>query len=200
MKVGLILECGRGGPDEQVCAYLARCIASEIELTCVTLVNKAWLMAECGAAATALLRDGCERVVIVWDLFPKWRRPGETHCRGRDRTEIIQTLANAGLRSRPVYLVCIEEELEAWLLSDERALSNILSTPAHPVRVSRLRHPETLRNPKVRLLKLFQQSSRGRYNDMLHAVRIVQAMPDFTRIRRCPSFARFVERMTGRPL
>ena len=200
MKVGLILECGRGGPDQQVCVYLIRRVAPHVGLTCVTLSNKPRLIAECGAVAATLLRDGCERVVIVWDLFPAWRKPGETHCRGNDRTEIFQALANLGLRSPPVYLVCIEEELEAWLLSDKRAISAILSTPAHPVRVPRLSRPETTRNPKARLLKLFQQNHRGRYNDMFHAIRIVEAMPDLNRIGRCPSFARFVEKVTGRPL
>ena len=45
MKVGLILECGRGGPDEQVCIYLIRRIAPEIELVCATLDNKPYLIA-----------------------------------------------------------------------------------------------------------------------------------------------------------
>ena len=102
MKVGLILECGGGGPDQQVCVYLIRRVAPQVELTCVTLSNKPRLIAECGAVAATLLRDGCERVVIVWDLFPAWRKPGETHCRGNDRTEIFQALANLGLRSPPV--------------------------------------------------------------------------------------------------
>jgi hypothetical protein len=39
MKAGLILECGRGGPDEQVCIYLIRRIAPDIELTCAALDN-----------------------------------------------------------------------------------------------------------------------------------------------------------------
>jgi hypothetical protein len=200
MKVGLILECGGGGPDEQVCLHLIRRIAPEIDLICATLDNKPRLVAQCASAAARLLEDGCERVVITWDLFPAWRQPRETPCRRRDRTEILQALATAGMKSPPVYLVCIAEELEAWLLSDERALSAILSTSAHPVRIHRLRRPETVRNPKVRLLKLFQQNGRGRYSDMLHAVRIVGAMPDLTRINRCASFVRFVEKVTGKPL
>ena len=200
MKVGLILECGRGGPDQQVCLHLIHRIAPQVELICMTLSSKPRLIAECGAVAATLLRDGCERVVIVWDLFPAWRKPGQTHCRGNDRTEIFRALSTLGLRSPPVYLVCIEEELEAWLLSDERALSIILSTSAHPVRVPRLSRPETTRNPKARLLKLFQQNHRGRYNDMFHTIRIVEAMPDLNRIGRCPSFARFVEKVIGRPL
>jgi uncharacterized protein DUF4276 len=200
MKVGLILECGRGGPDEQVCVHLIRRIAPEIELIRTTLDNKPRLVTQCASAAARLLEDGCERVVIIWDLFPAWRQPRETPCRRRDRTEILQALAMAGMKNPPVYLVCIAEELEAWLLSDERALSAILSTPAHPVRVSRLPRPEIVRNPKVRLLKLFQQNHRGRYNDVFHAIKIVEAMPDLARIRRCPSFARFVEKVTGKPL
>jgi hypothetical protein len=35
---------------------------------------------------------------------------------------------------------------------------------------------------------------------MFHAVKIVEAMPDLNRIGRCPSFARFVEKVTGTPL
>ena len=50
MKVGLILECGRGGPDEQVCLYLIRRIAPEIELICATLDNKPYLIARCAIA------------------------------------------------------------------------------------------------------------------------------------------------------
>ncbi len=197
MKVGLILECGRGGPDEQVCMHFMSRIAPGIELTCVTLVNKPQLMAECGAAAARLLQDGCERVVIIWDLFPPWRQPGASHCRGGDRAEIIQSLTNAGVMRPAVHLVCIEEELEAWLLSDERALRAVLSTAAHSVRVSRRRHPEAVPNPKAQLRKLFQQSRGRHYNDMVHAIKIVEAMPDLTRIRRCPSFVRFVEKVTG---
>jgi hypothetical protein len=57
-----------------------------------------------------------------------------------------------------------------------------------------------VKNPKVRSLKLFQQYGWSRYNDMFHALMIVKAMPDLNRIGRCPSFARFVEKVTGRSL
>lgn len=200
MKVGLILECGSRGPDEQVCTHLTHRLEPEIELACVTLVNKRRLVLECGAAAAGLLRDGCERVVIVWDLNPAWTQPGEAHCRGLDREEIFRTLQSAGVTTPPVHLVCIEKELEAWLLSDERALSAILSTPTHPVRVSRQRRSERVLNPKITLLRLFQQNGKGRYNDMFHAIKIAEAMPDLNRIRRCASFVRFAEKLLGRQL
>ena len=200
MKVGLILECGSQGPDEQVYRHLAHRLGLDIELACVPLVNKRRLVLECGRAVVDLLRDGCERVVIVWDLYPPWAQPGETHCRGRDREEILGTLHRTGVASSSVYLVCIEKELEAWLLSDARALRAVLSTRSRQARVSAQRRPEHIGNPKAALCRLFQQNGRGLYNGTVHAIKIVKAMPDLNHLRRCPSFVRFAEKLTGRQL
>ena len=47
---------------------------------------------------------------------------------------------------------------------------------------------------------LIHQSISSEVTNMLHATRIVESMPDLKRIGRFPSFARFVEKVTGRPL
>jgi hypothetical protein len=67
MKIGFIFECGPGGADKQVCEYLARKLLSAVQCISRTLDNKANLLKDAGRVAAALLADGCERVLIVWD-------------------------------------------------------------------------------------------------------------------------------------
>lgn len=59
----------------------------------------------------------------------------------------MESLAQAGVTSSQVYLVCIEEELEAWLLADGRAISLVLSKPTHPVKIKDTKNPERSKNP-----------------------------------------------------
>jgi Domain of unknown function (DUF4276) len=199
MKIGMIFECGPSGADKKVCEHLAKQLLPSIEIASVTLDNKPKMIAECGSVASTLLRQGCRRLLIIWDLYPAWREQGQSPCRAEDRALILDSLRSAGVRSH-VHLVCIEEELEAWLLSDGRAISSVLSTMAHPVRVADVRYAETVSNPKKRLNRIFSQNRRGTYNDIVHAEKIVKAMPDLSRIGRCTTFTRFAEKVTGAPL
>lgn len=199
MKVGMIFECGPDGADLQVCRHLVRLLQPDIEIAHVTLDNKPKLVAECGAAAAKLLGEGCERIVIVWDLHPPWRSNKQKPCRKEDREAILSSLTRAGARSSHVSLVCIEEELEAWLIADGRAISTVLSRPAHPVQVPDIKKPEKTRKPKTHLIKVFQQNGHS-YVDRIHARLIVEALPNLTRIRRCATFVRFAEKVTGKKL
>ena len=197
MKVGMIFECGPDGADRQVCEHLAHLLLQDIEVVSVPLGNKTGLLSDCGPAAAGLLRKGCERIVIVWDLYPSWRR-GEHPCRKEDREIIQGSLSTSGVQMQQVDLVCIEEELEAWLLADGRALSTVLSRPTHPVRVRNVRNPDQIQNPKKRLNRIFNQHSGQPYSDRTHARKIVEALPDLNRIRRIPTFVRFAVKLTGR--
>jgi predicted secreted Zn-dependent protease len=38
------------------------------------------------------------------------------------------------------------------------------------------------------------------YVDRIHAKKIVEALPDLTRLRRCETFVRFAEKVTGKKL
>ncbi len=196
MKVGMIFECGPAGADKAVCELLAQRLKPGIQIASVTLDNKPKLLADCGEAAAQLLKDGCRRVVIVWDLYPPWREAGAKPCRREDRQAITKALKRAGLKGKPVYLVCIEEELEAWLITDGRAISQVLSRPAHPVRISDVKNSDSVQNPKKRIIKTFKQHSGRPYTDRIHAKQIVEAMPDLNRIRRCASFVRFAVKAT----
>jgi len=59
---------------------------------------------------------------------------------------------DCGVTSPNVYLIW--EELEAWLIADGRALSTVLSTPAHPVKIKDEKKPESVKNPKGKLRKI----------------------------------------------
>lgn len=199
MKVGMIFECGPDGADCKVCRHLARLLQSDIEVAYVTLGDKKQLLAGCGDAALGLLRERCERIVIVWDLHPPWRPKKQKPCRKEDRKTILSSLARAGVRASHVSLVCIEEELEAWLIADGRALSAVLSRKAHPVKVQDIKNPERTRKPKTHLIKVFQQNGHS-YVDRIHARMLVEALPDLTRIRRCATFVRFAEKVARKKL
>lgn len=192
MKVGLILECGPQGADKAVCEHLAKLLDPEIEIVTLTLDNKPGLIENCAEAATTLFElDLCDRVIIVWDLYPAWRTGGERPCRKQDRNLILEKLDSAGIANRDIFLVCIKEELEAWLLSEHQAISFVLSKPHREVKIGREQFPERVRNPKTVLNKHFQENTGRPYNDLVHAKQIVQNIDNCNRLRRCETFPRF---------
>ena len=196
MKVGMIFECGPQGADLKVCEYLAKQIKPGIQIESVTLDNKKRLVAECGKAAQLLLASGCDQVVIIWDLQPSWRE--EAPCRKKDHEDIMRSLKAAGANAATVFLVCIESELEAWLLADNRAINTVLSKPHHPVRIKRMRQTEQIPNPKKHMMQIFRQNGGKPYNDLIHAEQIVKAMLDLKRLRKIDTFLRFERKLIGK--
>ncbi len=195
MKIGMIFECGPDGADKKVCEHLARMIEPDIKISSVTLDNKPNLISECGIAAAQLLLDGCDRVIIVWDLYPAWREKKQRPCRKEDREAIMESLVNAEITSPNIYLVCIEEELEAWLLADGGAISAILSRPTHPVKIDDCKKPEQVQNPKKKMNKIFQENTGKPYLDRQHARMIVENLKDVNKLKRCSTFVRFVDKL-----
>ena len=192
----MIFECGPDGADRQVCEHLARRLRQDIEVVPIPLGGKPELLRGCGPAAANLLREECERIIIVWDLSPSWGE--DPPCRKEDCEKIHASLSKFDVPMWQVDLVCIEQELEAWLLADGRALSTVLSRRTHPVRVRDVRNPDQESNPKARLRRIFNQRLRRPYSEQIHARKIVEALPDLNRIRRSPSFVRFAVKLTGR--
>jgi hypothetical protein len=201
MKIGFIFECGPEGPDVQVCRHLVHKLDSTIEFVPSTLDNKKNLVEDCGAVAKALL-DECGKVIVVWDLYPAWREKGMKPCRHEDRQAIFQSLQAENVDLDKVFLVCIQEELEAWLLSDYRAVTAMLQPLKHPHPVNRIKrfsNPDSIKNPKKRLTKIFTRElgPRRRYVDYQHALLIAREIADFTKIRRSDSFQRFAFKVAG---
>ena len=196
-KVGVLCECGPEGAEVQVFPELVRRFAPDLRLDCVPLGNLPTLIQDCGKATHTLLSQGCERVVIVWDLFPAWREQGIRPCRHDHRQGIFDALRVENIQLPRVSLVCIREELEAWLIADGRAVSAVLSTPAHQQNIGHVKRPETTQKPKTRLTKLFQDHIHRIYSDRQDAVRIARALPDLARLDRIPTFTRFRQRVLG---
>lgn len=191
--IGLIYECGPQGADKQVCEYLIEQIKPGVKVSSRTLDNKENLLRDAGKVAAQLLQDGCSCVLIVWDLRPAWPDMKNKPCRHAERQTLMTTLAEAGVSSdAPVYLICIEQELESWLLANERSIAALLSTDAHPYRMSRVRSPDTVPMPKAVLFKHFKNARGWRYDDKVDAIRVLRAADiDLGRLRRSISFARF---------
>jgi uncharacterized protein DUF4276 len=187
-----------------VCEYLVRQLHPHTEVVSVTLTEKRNLISHCGEAAAQLLRDNCQRVVIVWDLYPPWRNKGEKPCRYEDRKAILESIQQAGVTSQNVHLVCIREELEAWLIADNRAIEIAISklVDHKRPRIAKVADPDSVSKPKVRLMKIFKQHTPRQYEDHIHAVKIVRELESlgFNRIRRSKSFARFALKATDRKL
>jgi len=196
MKIGLILESGPQGAEKQVCEHLARRLVPGVIISSVPHRNKPEMIEDCGKDAAQLVKEKCKKILIVWDLFPPWRKAKEKPCRKADREAILKSLKLAGVEEAPVFLVCIREELEAWLLADGKAIAAILSTAAHPVaNIADAKNPDHVSNPKGRMKRLFRDHRRGEFNDLIHAIKIIQ-VADLRRLRRSESFCRFEAKLT----
>jgi hypothetical protein len=130
MKIGMIVEGSPGGADEKVYSYLAKQLRADIEVEAVALNNKPTLIEHCGVAAKALLEiNKCEKVIIIWDYHPAWRKNRGKPCIVEDCSLIRDSLNDAGLSDKQlqcVQLVCIKHELETFLLADGRAIKKYL--------------------------------------------------------------------------
>ena len=201
MTLGLIFECGPEGADKQVCEYLIRTIKPGIKISSRTLDNKENLLRDAGRVAAQLLQDKCTCVLIVWDLRPAWPDMKSKPCRHIERKTLLSLLAKAGVPARaPVYLVCIEQELESWLLASDHGIAALLSTDAHAYPVSRVRNPDAVSQPKAALIKHFKQARGWRYDDKVDAIRVLKAANvDLARLRRSTSFGRFEQKLNSCP-
>ena len=196
--VGFIFECGRDGPDYKVCRYLLGQLNSNIEIVARFLDNKQRLLSECGAVAAQLLTT-CSRVVVIWDLMPPWGtgRP----CRHEDREQAFQSLRDAKAPLQKVTLICVEQELECWLMADTRALGAVVSKLKHPHQLSNKlkeysKPDHQIKRPKTELISLFQRElgNTRKYLDRNHALLLVQEITDWSKLRRSNSFRRFAEK------
>ena len=193
MTIGMIFECGPAGADKQVCEYFVNKIRPGMPIKSRTLDNKGNLLSEAAKVAAQLLSDGCCCVLIIWDLRPAWPGASPKPCRAEERDAVLAKLAAAGVPANaPVFPICIEQELESWIVANERALEALLSTDAHPYDVPRVKRPDLVTQPKAAVIKHFKSARGWRYDDKVDAIRILKAADvDLVRHRRSTSFARF---------
>jgi len=137
---------------------------------------------------------GHTQVIIVWDLYPGW---GAEICRKMDCDAIKHSLKAASVAPANVHLVCIEQELETWLIADGRAISSMLSSPNRPlVRINGARNPQREYDPKGWLSRNFRENGRGvGYRAFQDAEKIAHALPDLNKIKKCDSFKRLAKKV-----
>jgi hypothetical protein len=193
MTIGFVFECGPQGADKSVCEYLTSHLKPGESFVSRTLDNKPRLLKEAPSVARKLLElEGCDRVLIVWDLRPAWPAKKDKPCRAKERQSLLDGLAHHGLANAPVYLVCVEQELESWVIACDHAITAYLSRPAHAYKAKRVRRPDQEKNPKSAMMKHFETARGWRYDDREHAVKVLKAAPlDLSRLRCSVSFERF---------
>jgi hypothetical protein len=198
MRIGIVCEGRPAGEDAQVFEHFARRIAPEATVKAFPQGPKSVLFSQAGAVAKVLFDTGYDKVIIIWDINPRWNKPdGEE----QDRQDLLPILASAGVDAHPcLYLVAVRNELEAWLLADGSALSAVLSRPSHPVLIKDNKKTETEANSKKKLEKLFSihnrqfgpQPAYGNYQPKLAAVRIAEKLPtNFGQLGKLESFQAF---------
>lgn len=199
MKLGLVLECDSGGPDELVLTCMARRLAPDISVECVALGSKEQVFLKGPEAAEQLVTaSGCDLVLIVWDLKPYWEKAKQKTC----KAEVAELLPKLGNLSRAtaakIKLLCLTWELETWLIADDRAIKKHLSTDAHKSKF-KCRSPLDKHDAKAFLdgVCKTQRGPSRRYVDVREAIRIAQLIPDTTKIQGIPSYGRFAGLVCG---
>ena len=197
MKIGFVLECGPQGADKQVCEYLAeQFLPKGAQFVSRTMDNKLKLLEGAAEIAKGLLADGCERVLIVWDLRPAWPDKKDKPCRAAERQTLLDGLIKQDLQNQPVYLVCVEQELESWLLASDHAISAFLSTKSHLYISEKVNRPDRERHPKALIGNRFKEARGWLYEDRVHALKVLKAAPiNLSKLRRSVSFARFESKL-----
>ena len=202
-RLGLVLECDTGGPDELVFRCLIRRFSTkgaEPEVFPVCLGSKRGVMEDAVSRAEALVAlDECDLVLIVWDLKPLWDVPPAKKCVDesallREKINEIDPQASSRIR-----LLCLTWELETWLIAEDRAVRQYLSKAAHPCKFQAPKKLDNVTDPKSYLNKAFT-SFRGksrRYEDRIEAIQIIQQWPDLTRVSKVASFRRFASLVAG---
>ncbi len=192
MTIGFVFECGPQGADKQVCEYLASQLKPGQNFISRTLDNKLRLLEEAPSVVKKLLTEGCDRVLIVWDLRPAWPDKKDKPCRAKERQTLLDGLAKEELQNAPVFLVCVEQELESWLLASDHAISAFLSTAVRAYKAKPVKKPDRVPNPKAVMNNHFQAARGTRYEDYVHGVKLLKAAAvDRKRLRRSDSYARF---------
>ncbi|MEX1028208.1 MAG: hypothetical protein WD049_09425 [Candidatus Paceibacterota bacterium] len=202
MKLGLIVECTTQGLEEKFCPRLLELVAAEtgIEIKCFieTMVNKKFLLRDAAIVTAKLLAEGCDRVIVLWDENPPWtpdKNFAKKRCWHIEREHVLDQLRSEDVDLSKVELVCIEREIETWVLHDHRLLSATMST-AHAAKIKKIARPLTIDSPKRYLIRLYEKNG-FRFNAAAAAAGFAKNLQDLSHLKRCDTFRYFVEKATG---
>jgi len=183
MKVGFILECTPQGPDAAIYPYLAKLFCEDLEIQKPkTLVNKANVMEQGAEVAQVLLQTGCDYVFIIWDRMPKWGGTG----RCEEHIATLETrLQQIGVDKTKIFLCCISDMLESWLIADGRGIDTWLASKTnHPMPgFGDHKTAAEQTSPKDRIKNYLRANyGKWKYNDFENNFDIVKHIPEFGRV------------------
>lgn len=199
MKLGLVLECDVGGPDELVLTCLARRLKRGVEVVPIPLGSKEQLFLKGPETALQLIEASkCDLALIVWDLKPVWDPQKSCKCEHETAELRSKVKALPPKVACKIRLLCMTWELETWLIADERAVRAHLSKETHKAKFKSVK-PLTKNDPKAFLDKICREHRgvRRRYEDTREAIQIALHIPDTSRLRTVDSFSRFSRLLTG---
>lgn len=202
-KIGLILECGAGGPDQLVLECLIKRLSPATTVLSRPQGSKPAVYLNAADVATKLVEsDHCDLVLIVWDQKPLWKDEEKNitakNCKD-ERLLMLASLQNlpSTIMSR-VKLLCISAELETWLLADDAAMRNFFSTKAHPCKWKGIKYDPNL-DAKAALITLSTKIRGRKYSEFTEAIRIARMIENTRKLRKIASFARLSSLITGNP-
>ncbi|MEL6941116.1 MAG: DUF4276 family protein [Bacteroidota bacterium] len=132
--------------------------------------------------AKELKNKGCNVVILVHDLD------------GRELEKLRKDLSFFVKKSPAEFnFICIpNEEIEAWLLSDEDAINNLFKLPK---KMQSIPNPENITSPKEHLEKIVYQNSNKtkRYINTQHNLKIAELMDIEKAGKKCVSFKELLD-------
>jgi len=200
-----VFECSPGGGDIKLFQHILSLIYPNFNFVKdfhhSALKSKKELEKESGKEVKRLRDIGCEKIFVVWDLIPVWKEDG-TPCRHSDKQAIEQSLVAHQLTTNDIIFLCVEKELESWLIADEGALKEYLITKnSIKDEIRKIKIPDNHHDPKGLLTKYFKQY-RGvkSFDPMIHTHQLLRHYKDVRKMRRSESFKRFYLKLTGNQL
>jgi hypothetical protein len=142
------------------------------------------LRSKCDSWTKNLFKSGCDYVFIFHDLD----RYKEKELR---KTLEIKVCPTENINS---LIVIPREELEAWLLSDSKALKKVFGLPKEPKIIADC---ELIKSPKEHIRDLVYKLGKKRYLNTVHNKKIAKEICT-TNLIRCKSFKPFEKFITER--
>lgn len=167
--IGIIVE---GISDMRVIRGIRGKLSTEVEIRKMN----GWRPAKIEARIKELLFRGCEKVIILKDSHS--RDPSGV------RREIERKLEFGG----KVKLCVVTHAIESWLLADERAIGDYLSTE-----VKEISEPENICKPDEILEEIFSRKDKHYYKGGREPAEIARRLDLEKVIGKCSSFREFSE-------
>src|SRR5437588_7930520 len=174
-RIGLIAE---DRSDIAVINELIKKIAGTKDFVLKGFVGRGCgkIRGKCLQWAQDLKSKGCNSVILLHDLDSRNLLELERQLR--------ESFSPCPIKNNVIIIPV--QEIEAWLLSDEKAIQQAMNLRD---KVSRVPNPESITDPKSRLGEIIYIRSRKtkRYVNTIHNSRIAASL-SIMKVRRCKSF------------